>query len=35
VYAPWTIVEGNDKLFARIKILESVINGIKKSINNK
>ncbi|HOV32555.1 MAG TPA: polyphosphate:AMP phosphotransferase [Candidatus Hydrogenedens sp.] len=35
LYAPWTIVEGNDKYFARIKVLESVINCINEKINNK
>lgn len=28
--APWVIVEGNDKLRARIKVLQSVINHIQK-----
>lgn len=28
--APWVIVEGNDKLHARIKVLESVIQHIEK-----
>ncbi len=35
VYAPWTIVEGNDKLFARIKVLNTVIKTIKKFLKNK
>ena len=35
VYAPWTIVEGNDKLFARLKVLLTVIKSIKKSLKNK
>jgi len=28
-YAPWTIVESNCKMFARIKVLETVINSIE------
>ncbi len=30
--APWTIVEANDKLFARLKILRTVIEGIEKHL---
>ena len=29
-YAPWIIVEGNDKYYARIKVLESVVNAIER-----
>ena len=29
-YAPWIVVEGNDKYFARIKVLESVVKAIKE-----
>lgn len=32
VYAPWTIVEGNDKRFARLKVLETVIERLKEEI---
>lgn len=28
-YAPWTIVEGNSKYYARIKVLETVVAAIK------
>ena len=28
-YAPWIIVEGNNKYYARIKVLESVVNAIE------
>ncbi|MCI9032498.1 MAG: polyphosphate:AMP phosphotransferase [Lachnospiraceae bacterium] len=28
--APWIIVEGNDKLYARIKVLETVVNALEK-----
>jgi len=30
--APWTIVEANDKYFARLKVLETVVNGIKTEL---
>ena len=32
VYAPWTIVEGNDKLYARLKVLETVIGRLEKEL---
>ena len=31
-YAPWIIVEGNDKFYARIKILETVVEAIEKRL---
>lgn len=31
-YAPWIVVEGNDKRFARIKVLETVADAIEKRI---
>lgn len=31
-YAPWTVVEGNSKYYARIKVLKTVINAIEKAI---
>lgn len=31
-YAPWIVVEGNDKLFARIKILETVVQTLQNSL---
>jgi polyphosphate:AMP phosphotransferase len=30
VYAPWTIVEANSKNYARIKVLETIIDAIEK-----
>jgi polyphosphate kinase 2 (PPK2 family) len=30
--APWTVVEGNDKLFARVKVLETVTKGLKRPV---
>ena len=31
-YAPWIIVEGNNKYYARIKVLESVVNAIEERL---
>lgn len=31
-YAPWTIVEGNDKYYARIKVLETVVGAIEERL---
>lgn len=28
-YAPWIIVEGNNKYYARIKVLETVVKAIE------
>ncbi len=33
VNCPWTIIEGNDKKFARIKALEYVVNDLEKNLN--
>ena len=33
-YAPWIIVEGNNKYYARIKVLEAVVNAIEERIKN-
>jgi polyphosphate kinase 2 (PPK2 family) len=30
--APWTLVEANDKNFARIKVLETLCAGIRKAL---
>ncbi len=32
-YAPWIIVEANDKLYARIKVLETVVNTIHQYLD--
>ncbi len=32
-YAPWVIVEGNDKYYARVKVLETVAAAIRERIN--
>lgn len=31
-YAPWTIVEGNSKYYARIKVLETVVNAMEEKL---
>lgn len=31
-YAPWTLVEANSKEYARIKVLETFFNGLKKTV---
>ncbi len=31
-YAPWTLVEGDDKLFARIKVLQTVCDGMREAL---
>lgn len=31
-YAPWVVVEGNDKYYARIKVLETVVGAIEKRV---
>ncbi len=33
-HAPWTIVESNDKYFARIKIMETVIKTLEKELKH-
>ncbi len=34
-FAPWTIVEGNDKKYARLKVLETVIERIKAELKSR
>jgi polyphosphate:AMP phosphotransferase len=34
-YAPWTLVEGDDKLFARIKVLQTVCDGMREALKKK
>ena len=31
-YAPWIVVEGNDKRYARVKVLKTVVDAIEKKI---
>ena len=30
--APWIVVEGNDKYYARIKVLETVVKAIEERL---
>ena len=32
-YAPWTVVEGNDKYFARVKVVRTIVEAIEKRLN--
>lgn len=34
-YAPWIIVEGNSKYYARIKVLETVVNAMEKRLEQE
>ena len=34
VNAPWVIVEGNDKLYVRIKVLETVVDALEKRLHH-
>ena len=34
-YAPWVIVEGNSKYYARVKVLETVVDAIEKKVKEK
>ena len=31
-FAPWILVEGNDKRYARVKVIETVIEHIEKAL---
>jgi polyphosphate kinase 2 (PPK2 family) len=31
-YAPWTIVEGDDKMYARLKVMKTVIDMLEKRL---
>ena len=33
-YAPWTIIEGNDKYFARVKAVQTIVDAIEKGLEN-
>jgi polyphosphate kinase 2 (PPK2 family) len=32
-YAPWTVVEANNKYFARVKVVQTVVNAIEQRLN--
>ncbi|HJA65796.1 polyphosphate:AMP phosphotransferase [Lachnoclostridium sp. An169] len=34
-YAPWVVVEGNDKYYARVKVLRTVVDAIEKRLKEK
>ena len=34
-YAPWVVVEGNDKYYARIKVLKTVVDAIEDRLKEK
>ena len=34
VNAPWIVVEGNDKYYARLKVLRTVVAAIEESIKS-
>ena len=34
-YAPWIIVEGNSKLYARLKVLKTIIDALEKKLKAK
>jgi polyphosphate kinase 2 (PPK2 family) len=31
--APWTLVEGNDKYFARLKVLKTACDSLEKALS--
>ena len=33
--APWTLVEGNDKLFARLKVIKTLVERLEKAVKKK
>ncbi len=35
LYAPWTVVEANDRKFARVKIFNTIISRVENAINQK
>ncbi|HIX63650.1 MAG TPA: polyphosphate:AMP phosphotransferase [Candidatus Mediterraneibacter colneyensis] len=34
-YAPWVVVEGNDKYYARVKVLQTVVDAIEERLKEK
>ena len=34
-YAPWAVVEGNDKYYARVKVLKTVVDAIEERLKEK
>lgn len=35
IYAPWVVVEGNNKYYARIKVLQTVVDAIEKRLSER
>ncbi len=31
-YSPWTIIEANDKYYARVKVLETIVNAVQENL---
>ena len=34
-YAPWVVVEGNSKYYARVKVLQTVVDAIEKRLKEE
>jgi polyphosphate kinase 2 (PPK2 family) len=34
-HAPWTVIEANDKLHARVKVVETLADAVKKALKKK
>ena len=34
-YAPWIIVEGNNKYYARVKVLKTVVDAIEERLKQE
>ena len=34
-YAPWIVVEGNDKYYARVKVLRTVVEAIEARLKEE
>ena len=34
-YAPWIIVEANDKYYARVKVLQTVVDAIEQRLKEE
>ena len=34
-YAPWVVVEGNSKYYARVKVLQTVVDAIEERLREE
>ena len=34
-YAPWVVVEGNSKYYARVKVLKTVVDAIEERLKKE